>query len=267
MLQWMKKNLTLWLCLTLLTSVSYAKELTDSLVAKRIDQFSSSHLGKPYIASPLGEGVGYDKDPLYRFDVFDCTTFVETVLAQAISLNKEEFIQNLNLIRYKNGKVSFLNRNHMTSTDWIHNNQKAGYVTDITRELFMDQYDVSITAIDKAAWAHRVHKMNLKESMTVSELDYLPIDSALAHPGLIKRIASGSIINIVRPNWQLKEKIGTNLDVSHQGFAILKQNGVIYFRHASQKTKTVTEEPLLQYLNRIAKDKSIGGINVLAPLH
>ena len=40
-----------------------------------------SFLGAPYMNSPLGEDVAPDSDPLIRFDAFDCTTFVETVLA------------------------------------------------------------------------------------------------------------------------------------------------------------------------------------------
>ena len=36
------------------------------------------YLGAKYVADPLGEGRGYDADPLIRKDAFDCVTFVET---------------------------------------------------------------------------------------------------------------------------------------------------------------------------------------------
>src|SRR5690606_32543867 len=50
---------------------------------ERVDKLSSIFLGSDYVGDPLGEGESgvYDRDPLYRFDAFDCTTYVETVLA------------------------------------------------------------------------------------------------------------------------------------------------------------------------------------------
>ena len=63
------------------------------------------YLGTQYIRDPLGEQKLPDTDPLVRFDAFDCTTFVETVLADGD-------VEKLNKIRYKDGEVDFLNRNH-----------------------------------------------------------------------------------------------------------------------------------------------------------
>ena len=48
-------------------------------LADRMDRVSQPLLGKPYVADPLGEGRGYDKDPVVRYDIFDCLTFVEEV--------------------------------------------------------------------------------------------------------------------------------------------------------------------------------------------
>ena len=85
-----------------------------------------SFLGVPYMNSPLGEGVMPDSDPLIRFDAFDCTTFVETVLAGG-DVNK------LNKIRYKNGNVGFLNRNHFIESDWLINNAVQYKPSDLER--------------------------------------------------------------------------------------------------------------------------------------
>ena len=85
----------------------------------KINYYSSLFKGKVYQNSPLGEGKNgkYDKDDLYRFDKFDCLTFVETVLALTISSNFNEFKKNINNIRYKNGKVKFSSRNHFGWSD------------------------------------------------------------------------------------------------------------------------------------------------------
>ena len=74
-----------------------------------------SFLGARYISSPLGEGVTPDDDPLIRYDAFDCTTFVETVLA-------DSDVEKLTKIRYKDGKADFIKRNHFIETDWLKNN-------------------------------------------------------------------------------------------------------------------------------------------------
>lgn len=240
----------------------WARAGAETVIAK-IDSISFSYMDLPYLESPLGEGKGYDSDPLYRFDGFDCTTFVETVIAQALASNKDEFVRILNSIRYKNGQVEFLSRNHFTSVDWIKNNQANHLLIDVTTRLFPGDYAVSKTVIDKAAWALKNHQMTSKEPRQLSKLPYLPLLVILENPYLLDRISNGSIINIVRPNWQLASKIGTNLDVSHQGFAIWKSDGKLYFRHASQSRRKISEEPLYDYLHRASRDKTIGGINIL----
>ncbi len=234
---------------------SYSNE-----VALRIDKISQSYLGLPYIVDPLGEGEGYDKDPLFRFDGFDCVTYVETVLAEALAGSNEQFLPILNQIRYKNSQIDFKTRNHFTSIDWIVNNQQI--IKDITEDLFPQEHQISRTWIDRSAWFLRNHKMVVQENPKYSILPYLSIEAVQNNPDLLSRIPHGAIISIVRPNWNLKDKIGTNLDVSHQGFAILKDD-VLYFRHAGISAKQVVEEPLIQYLQKMTSVASVGGINIL----
>ena len=75
----------------------------------------AQYLGARYLNDPLGEGIAPDPDPLIRTDAFDCTTFVETSLAAGD-------VGALTKIRYKNGDVDFVNRNHFIESDWIPNN-------------------------------------------------------------------------------------------------------------------------------------------------
>ena len=95
-------------------------------------------LGTRYINSPLGEGCAPDSDPLIRFDAFDCTTFVETVIANGD-------IETLNQIRYKDGQIGFLNRNHFIESDWLVNNSdrvqnvSAAYAQTKMRSVIIDK--------------------------------------------------------------------------------------------------------------------------------
>ena len=79
---------------------------------------------------------------------------------------------------------------------------------------------------------------------------------------LFHQIPHASIIEIVRPNWHLKDKIGTNLHVSHVGFAIRNSAGDLLFRHASSEHQKVEEVKLIDYLGRYCDSPTIKGINV-----
>ncbi len=69
------------------------------------------------------------------------------------------------------------------------------------------------------------------------------------------------MVEIVRPNWNLHDKIGTNLDISHMGFSVRK-NGVLYFREASLIDKKVIDIPLADYLKNYLHSPTVKGIHL-----
>ncbi|MFI5361320.1 MAG: N-acetylmuramoyl-L-alanine amidase-like domain-containing protein [Elusimicrobiota bacterium] len=256
--------------------------------ADRILGLGESLLEIPYIGSPLGDGPSgvYDRNPLSRFDGFDCTTFVETLAALALSDSADDFQTTLNRIRYKNGAVSFVNRNHFTDLDWIPNNVRAGFFRDVTESLAPGRTLVAGAEIDKRAWyakmgPARIHVPGLAEDQKQNLLAALRAEGELFSPeeatipyipltvlfgpdggGVLDGIASGSIVNIVRPNWDLVKLIGTHLNVSHQGFAVRK-DGVLYFLEASDALKKTAMVPMTDYLRPYLESPTIKGINVL----
>jgi hypothetical protein len=256
--------------------------------ADRVLDFGESLLGVPYVADPFGEGpLGrYDRNPLSRFDAFDCTTFVETVTALSISNSADEFQASLNRIRYKDGEVSFVARNHFTDLDWIPNNVRAGVYRDVTESLAPGRTLVARALIDKRAWYAKMpptriqipgiseeerakllvelHAEGLAFSPVEATVPYVPL-TALFGPGgdvLFDRIPSGSVVDIVRPDWDLVRQIGTHLNISHQGFAVRKE-GVLYFLEASEVLGRVALVPLADYLRAYLDSPTIKGINVL----
>ena len=84
-----------------------------------------------------------------------------------------------------------------------------------------------------------------------------------ANDKLLAQIPSVAIMEIVRPNWALKKKIGTNLNVSHVGFVLRTEKGLIY-RHASLTEKKIIDVPLIDYLKKYKNSKTVKGINILA---
>ena len=256
--------------------------------AGRVLGLGEGLLGVPYVASPFGEGpLGrYDRNPLSRFDAFDCTTFVETVTALSISNSTDEFKAALNRIRYKDGQVSFVARNHFTDLDWIPNNVRAGIYRDVTESLAPGRTLIARALIDKRAWyakmpPSRIHIPGITEddrgkllvelhaeglafSPVEATVPYIPL-TALFGPGggdIFDRIPSGSVVDIVRPDWDLVASIGTHLNISHQGFAVRK-DGILYFLEASEVLGRVAMVPLADYLRAYLESPTIKGINVL----
>ncbi len=135
------------------------RKVKGTTAAERVDSASRSFLGIPYEDAPLGEGGAdlYDHGPLYRFDVFDCTTYVETVLALAGSRKAEDFLKQLTRIRYQSEKPRFVSRNHFPCVDWIPHNTRRGVVKDITEKIGA-QWGIerATAAVHKKGWFEKL---------------------------------------------------------------------------------------------------------------
>lgn len=263
-------------------------------MAERIDIVSASFLGKPYVLGALGEGPKghFDQSPLYRVNGFDCETYVDTVLALALGSNPQSFQQCINRIRYHQGEVSFLTRNHFASLDWNINNQKQGFIKDITQSFRNKNKQpvakIAVALINKPSWYQHLDLNNIKLTSTSEQekvqrlaelrsrgsqlpkseakIPYLPLSALFDSKGnpdvrLFAQIPDASIIEIVRPNWDLEKQIGTRLNVSHMGFAVWKGE-TLMFRQASSQENAVIEVPLIEYLDTLRSSPTIKGINV-----
>ncbi len=69
-----------------------------------------------------------------------------------------------------------------------------------------------------------------------------------------------SLAQMIRPNWNLQEKIGTNLNVSHLGFVFNRENNLI-FRHATSLQGKVLEVDFLEYLASFKNHPTLKGVN------
>ncbi len=239
----------------------------------RVDYYSNYFLGKPYLAGAQGEGVDgeFDRSPLYRFDCFDCVTYVNNVLALSLSKSSAEFERNLLKINYYNSTPTYEKRFHFMSCDWNTQNQKNKIVKDITKTVLDANGEVlaieAIGDIDKPNW-YCFQKKRVPDSacVEVASIPFLPLDKIfdahrIADTYILSQIPHASIIEIVRPNWDLRDKIGTKLHVSHLGFVFQKNNQLV-FRHASSKQSVVVEVPLLKYLQGQLEIDSIRCINI-----
>jgi hypothetical protein len=245
----------------------------------RFAQISGYFLGKPYILHPAGEGENapFNEGPLYRTDAFDCTTYVEIVLALNKAQSLAGFQQQIKAIRYQNGEINFFQRNHFTSVDWNMNNAKKGYIHDITCAVD-PQCKVAQVKIDKPNWYRHFAASDLKllqilpaeqiqqrlealhqhaktVSTEYSRTPYIPMrqlflvkdERLLPNETLFDRIPSNSLIEIVYNPYSQQDKIGTDLVVAHMGFVLRTAEGLV-FRQASSVYKQVVDVPLAAYL-------------------
>ena len=203
----------------------------------------SEYVGKPYLNNPLGENIAPDTDPLIRFDAFDCLTFIETSLADGD-------VQKLKKIRYKNGIVDFVNRNHFIETDWIPNN--SDLVQEVTEKY--GKTAIRMVKIDRANWMKQHYDITDDTPVKTVGLKYIPYNT-------ITKIENSEplIVLFIRNTPKNIATLGTDLAVRHIGF--LLPDGTL--RHASRTKKSVVDTDFYKYINRIMDNKNNLGIMLL----
>lgn len=262
----------------------------ENEISSRLDLASKLFMKSPYAPEgPLGEGEKgrFDQDPLYRFDTFDCTTYIETVISLALAHSPNDFTSIMRNIRYEDGEIDYFRRNHFPSLQWIPRNVENGLLAEINHTIVPSHQIKSVTSyINFPNWlrAHKIEKIKipyadhferlqrLKElqlmadhfSIQEANIEYIPIELLVNKSELLNKIPNGSIINFVRPNWDLTAAIGTHLNVSHQGFIFYK-NGIPMLRHATPTdTKNVTEINLLEYLKKFVGHSTLKGVHFMS---
>lgn len=217
---------------------------------RRLIKITDRFLGTRYLVSPLGEGEGNppDTDPLIRFDAVDCVTLVEEAMALARSENLAQAKVVLQRIRYLNARIGYRYRKHFMIAQWIPDNQKEGFLEDITDSI-AGQSTLWITKrLDSHIWNQRTHKSrwpNLAANDIPSGEARLPIIPIKRMKDFQSAVPNGAILIIVRQDLPtIPERI------SHIGL-ILSINGRRYVRHAaSGKISRVIDEPFDSMIRR-----------------
>ena len=214
------------------------------MACTRTSTIGEQYLGSPYILDPLGEETAPDTDPLIRFDAFDCTTFVETVLANGD-------IDKLNKIRYKDGKIGFLNRNHFVATEWLPNNTDV--VENVSKKYGKTAFRTVTT--NRAAWLKRVHNISSNVPNKTARLEYIPYDNL----GNTQTDRPLVVIFVLDKSETMYKKTGTDLAVHHMGF--LLPNGML--RHASSSGGGVVDVNFDEYVAKRKKMPNNLGVMLL----
>src|SRR3990172_5745759 len=106
-----------------------AAAITDS--GERIDFISRQLLNTPYKESSLTGSINVPEVLIINLEGVDCITFIEYIEAMRLSGSYSEFTENLKMVRYKRGEVTYEGRKHFF-TDWVgHTPQTVEDVTSI----------------------------------------------------------------------------------------------------------------------------------------
>ncbi len=195
----------------------------DSL-SRRMAIITSHLLGRPYISNPLPGSARTRERMLVRMDGFDCVTFVESVLALALSASPTDLALYLRRIRYLDGQVSWWTRNHYMSL-WLERNQQAGH----------------LRLLDGEPWITEDHPRLLSclpgFPPLARTLTYLPLE--LAHT-ITPNTEDGDIVLFVSQR--------NDLDTFHLGLLFTGEG--LLLRHAARSAGSVIQEPFTAFLDR-----------------
>jgi len=242
--------------------MNYSK--TENLQAlkngERVAAIAKFFINSPYVGGTL-EAEGPERLQV-NLRGFDCTTFVEIVLALNLTIDAanqdfDNFRSKLKYIRYRDGVLNgYPSRLHYT-TDWIFNNQKKGLVKIVStggksisfplKVGYMSTHPESYLALkDNPEFVREI--ADQEKRINQISFKYLPKNKVEQAIGYIK---TGDIIAIT-----------TNiagLDFSHLGFAVIDEKGQVHLLHASSSGKKVmvSEEAISDYLADVKKHTGI----------
>ncbi len=225
-------------------------------------------IGREFIGTPYKAGTleGSPEALTVNLEEMDCTTFVETVVALALTVENHrcswiDFLDMLETIRYRNGYADgYASRLHYIS-DWVITNTHRGYIKDVTDRI--PQSDVQIKTLDFMS-RNRSKYPALSDSATFEGIKNMEVGYRSHRFPYIKsaRLSSKPIINALKGGDIVALTTKTNgLDVSHVGILVIEKDGPNLLHASSKEGKVVIDKlPLTEYMR---KAHQLTGIRVL----
>ncbi len=206
-----------------------SSEIADA--GERIAFLSHLFIGTGYRESTLSGGPETEEELIVDLGAVDCFTFIDYIEAMRLSGSFAGFVEKLKRVRYRQGVVSFSNRNHFF-TDWRESNVE--FVEDVTKEVgtghalrvqkMLNRRD------DGAKWVPGTPVLH-------RDIDYIP-------PPLQEEV----IANLRTGDYAGVYSAAAGLDVSHVGI-VVRNNG-LFLRHASSRLMKVVDEDLREYFSK-----------------
>ena len=212
----------------------------DLSITDRINLYSEMFLETPYSWTPTGDGPDalLETYPLVNFQLTNCMVYCEHVLALSISDSWDNFFNNLQQIRYRDGIIGMRTRNHYTMADWLPEN--SWILDDVSAEVG-GEYTASMTrTISHENFFRRKGIKDLryvKHDRTIT-VEYVPME----HMKDVKsRVKNGDIVAMLFANED-------NVFSAHM-LMIVEKDGDLYFREASTTNYSTFETEYDEWLD------------------
>ena len=238
---------------TRITLGAWSQTRIDKLLAEasRIDDAGSriAFLSRHFLDTPYGEStlIGSDGAPeelVVNLATLDCFTFIDYIEAMRLASSFADFLKRLREIRYREGVVSYISRNHFF-TDWKEFNERL--VDDVTAMIGRERTRQKLKTLNRKTDGSLFLEGIPARSRAV---DYIP--STTIDQDLVDRLHNGDYTGIYTDT--------DGLDVSHVGI-VIKESAGVYLRHASSATasRRVIDQVFGDYI------KKKPGVVVLRP--
>lgn len=224
--------------------------------------FADRFIGTPYVGGTL---EGEQEALRVNLDQLDCTTFAESMMALAITVDERrsswrDFTYNLRNLRYRDGKINgYPSRLHYIA-DWAVDNIHRGNFKDVTSMFPKCSYEVktidfmSANASKYPALADSANLAQIRRVEVPYRRHRFPLIKTrdLAMKNVRSAFRNGDIVAFT-------SKVD-NLDVSHMGIITIR-GGEPYVIHASSSAGKVvlSDVPLDQFVKR---NRNFTGVRV-----
>lgn len=235
---------------SLLTTVS----IENKTITERMAFFSELFLKTPYNLVCAGDGpyALFEPEPLVNFNETNCMVYCEHVLALSISDSWDNFFNNLQQIRYKDGIIGMRTRNHYTMGDWLPENS---WLLDDVSDTVAGEFTKKVT--------RTISHKKFFEGKGISDLRYVKPDRKMTINYVPKEdldkvennFKNGDVLALLFAN-------KSNIFSAHM-LMVYKDNNNTIIRESSSSKMTTFDTPYLEWINKIKNSDRYIGIAVM----
>ncbi len=207
----------------------------------RLDVLSQLRIGTPYEFKAIGDGYGFEPNPIFRVDKTNCTAFVLTniALASALSYQQAESLMIcLNYYPMPDGKnpVSYQNRQHFTCDRLLTSKYFRLITTFMAKPSELDTISLVLNRQSNGS-----HFLPIDWEKPI-ELPYVPKEFITRE--FLQGLPAVCGVGIIQ-----KELFKNGIAIAHEGFLFDGKD----FIHASTDARRVKREDFFRYSRKRKK--------------
>jgi hypothetical protein len=228
--------------------------MNPSTITEKMNFYSKYFLDMSYEFTCVGDGqyALYEPYPLVNFEKTNCMAYCEHVLALAISDSWDNFFNNLQHIRYKDGLIGMRTRNHYTMGDWLPENNWL--LEDVTRKVGKSSTKTVTRTISHTKFFQGKGISDLRYVKPDYEMtiDYIPKETM---QDIVGNLQNGDIGALIFAN-------KTDIFSAHM-WMVMEVEGKIIIRESTTRGMTTFDTPYRSWAERIEKSERYIGISLM----